>query len=82
MAFPWGRLPTLREFVDRAKAQGCREFTVVVNGPDGAETSRILVGPSRIPITLPKDDDEILAPTEVGGLERGLGISSTGFPSI
>jgi hypothetical protein len=82
MAFPWGQLPTLGQFVDRAKTLGCRELSVIVNGPSGPITSRILVGPSGKPIPLPIiSSGARLTPLQVGALERQLSIS-TGYPSI
>jgi hypothetical protein len=86
MAFPFGQLPTLRQFLDAAIAQGCREMTVPgVIGPDGRGIdARCLVGPApaRIPYPLPglKNGDR-MTPSLIGSIERTLGIK-TGFPSI
>jgi hypothetical protein len=85
MAFPFGQLPTLRQFLDAAIAQGCQETYVKgLLGPNGPIDARCLVGPppTRIPYPLPgiKDDDP-LTPTVIGSIERTLGIT-TGFPSI
>jgi hypothetical protein len=86
MAFPFGQLPTLRQFLDAAIAQGCREITVAgVIGPSGRRVdARCLVGPppARVPYPLPGlNDNQRLTPSLVGSVERALGIS-TGFPSI
>jgi hypothetical protein len=84
MAFPFGQLPTLRQFIDAAVALGCRELTIPgVSGPSGGTAySRCLVSPTSNPVPLPNvPDDERLTPTIVGGLHRGLGID-TGFPCI
>jgi hypothetical protein len=85
MAFPFGPLPTLNEFVAVAKSMGCDLIHVTgVLGPDGqAIDSRCLVGPppARIPYPLPGiRDDEHLTPGLIGSIERTLGIK-TGFPS-
>jgi hypothetical protein len=85
MAFPFGQLPTLREFLDAAIAQGCQVVEVLgVVGPQGPIAARCLIGPpgNRIPYPLPgMADDERMTPTLIGSIERTLGIS-TGFPSI
>ena len=86
MAFPYGQLPTLRQFIDVAKSRGCQMTHVPgVIGPDGhAIDSRCLVGPppTYIPYPLPGiKDDEPLTPSLIGSIERTLGIQ-TGFPSI
>ena len=85
MAFPFGQLPTLREFLDAAIALGCDLVEVPgVLGPNGPVDTCCLVGPppSRIPYPLPGiEDDERLTPSLVGSIERTLGIR-TGFPSI
>jgi hypothetical protein len=86
MAFPFGQLPTLRQFLDAAIALGCEEVIVPgVTGPDGRLVdARCLVGPApnRIPYPLPGlKDRQRMTPSLVGSIERTLGIS-TGFPSI
>jgi hypothetical protein len=85
MAFPFGQLPTLREFLDAAIAQGCEEIEVAgVIGPNGPIDARCLVGPppARIPYPLPgMDDDDRMTPSLIGSIERTLGIQ-TGFPTI
>jgi hypothetical protein len=86
MAFPFGQLPTLRQFLDAAIAQGCREIAVPgIIGPDGNRVdARCLVGPppKQIPYPLPGlKDGQRMTPSLVGSIERTLGIS-TGFPSI
>lgn len=85
MAFPFGQLPTLREFLEAAVAHGCEVIRVPgIIGPNGPIDARCLVGPppSRIPYPLPSiEDDDRLTPTLIGSIERTLGIS-TGFPSI
>ena len=53
MAFPFGQLPTLRQFLDAAIAQGCQEILLKgIIGPNGPVDARCLVGPppNRIPI--------------------------------
>jgi hypothetical protein len=81
MAFHFGQLPTLREFIDAAVARGCRELTIPgISGPSGGTAySRCLVSPANNPV--PLADDERLTPTMVGALHRGLGVD-TGFPCI
>ena len=85
MAFPFGQMPTLRQFLNAAVARGCQEILVKgVIGPNGPLDARCLVGPppSRIPYPLPGiGDDDYMTPTMIGSIERTLGIS-TGFPSI
>jgi hypothetical protein len=86
MAFPFGQLPTLRQFLDAAIALGCEEVRVPgITGPDGKPVAaRCLVGPApkRIPYPLPAmRDNQRMTPSLVGSIERTLGIT-TGFPSI
>lgn len=84
MAFPFGQLPTLQQFVHAAVAQGCRLLNIPgITGPSGGiGIYRALVSPGGNPVPLPDiADDERLTPTMVGGLHRGLGID-TGFPCI
>lgn len=85
MAFPFGQLPTLRQFLDKAVELGCEVIDVPgVVGPKGAVDARCLVGPAphRIPYPLPGlRDNQRLTPSLIGSIERTLGIS-TGFPSI
>jgi len=86
MAFPFGQMPTFRQFLDVAIRQGCQEVTVPgVIGPDGRRVdARCLIGPapSRIPYPLPGlKDGQRMTPSLVGSIERTLGIN-TGFPSI
>ena len=83
MPFPWGRMPTLRQFLDTAKALGCKEISVLLFDQDGEPVScRCLVGPNGLPYPLlGKRDDDMMTPTEIGSVERTLGIQ-TGFPSV
>lgn len=85
MAYPFGPLPTLREFLEIAVAQGCQVVDVGgVIGASGPLARRCLVGPppSRIPYPLPgMQDTQFMYPRLIGSIERTLGIK-TGFPSV
>jgi hypothetical protein len=85
MPYPFGRLPTLREFLAVAVALGCEVMQVPgLIGPDGPMDARCLIGPApnRIPYPLPgMRDDDRMTPTLIGSIERTLDIN-TGFPSI
>ena len=81
MASPFTALPTLREFIERAVAQGCREGAVTgVVGPRGEMTGRYLAAPGAkgaIKILPNIRDDEHLTPSMVASLVRVLKV--TGF---
>jgi len=86
MAFPFGQLPTLRQFLDTAIALGCELLTVPgITDADGKPiAARCLLGPApmRIPYPLPlMRDSQRITPSLVGSIERTLHIT-TGFPSI
>lgn len=81
MASPFRAFPTLREFIEHAKSQGCRESTVVgITGPRGAAPARYLVGagPNGAIKILPNiRDNDHLSPSEIANLVRVLKV--TGF---
>jgi hypothetical protein len=83
MAYPFAPWPTLREFIDAAEKQGCKEIAVTgIIGTKGPLQGRCLVGPNGVPYPLPgiKDLDRI-SPTLVGSIERALKIQ-TGYGSV
>ena len=77
MAYPFAQMPTLREFVDQAKAAGCEEVPIPgpIMGPKGPANIRCLQGHNGSIAVLPDmDEDEHLTPTVVGNLCRRLKI--------
>jgi hypothetical protein len=86
MPFPFGPLPTLREFLEEVVAKhGCQVIDVEgVIGPHGPIDRRCLLGPSpsRIPYPLPAMlETHFMKPALIGSIGRTLGIK-TGFPSV
>ena len=81
MPSPFRAFPTLREIVEEAKKQGCKEKTLSgIVGPRGPAPARYLVGagPNGAIKILPNvSDDEHLAPSEIKNIVRVLKI--TGF---
>jgi hypothetical protein len=78
MAFPFSAMPTLRDFIERAKEQGCKEgrLTNKIIGPRGPVVIRYLVSPSQIVSILPDlHDTDHLAPIQLGHLVRALGVT-------
>jgi hypothetical protein len=79
MASPFRSFPTLRELVEQAKKQGCREGRIDgIVGPRGPAPARYLAGKDGVIKILPNiADDEHLAPSEIANIVRVLKI--TGF---
>jgi hypothetical protein len=68
-------MPTLREFIDAAISEGCREGVSQreIMGPRGSVKARYLVGSSGVPYILPDiADDEHLTPTVLASMTRVL----------
>lgn len=79
MAYPFAKMPTLKEFINSAKAQGWEERVAdrIVQGHKGPTRARYLIRsePGTPIAILPEiDDDERLAPTVLSNLVRLLGI--------
>jgi hypothetical protein len=78
---PSGAFPTLRDVIEEAKKQGCKEKTIGgIVGPRGPAPARYLVGfgPTGAIKILPNiPDDEHLSPSEIANIVRVLKI--TGF---
>ncbi len=79
MAYPFGKFPTLREFVRAATSQGCVEkfITGEIRGPRGSIQPRYLIrqhpaAPAAILPNIP--DDEPLTAITLGQLVRTLKI--------
>jgi len=76
MAHPFGKMPTLAEFVKEAEKQGCvvRKLKGNLYGPHGEEQCTYLTRPStNIPVVLPNiSDEERLTPIMLGNLVRVL----------
>lgn len=76
MPHPFAAMPSLKQFVDNAIRQGCREgVSSPIHGPRGEVRSRYLVGhgPSGAVAILPNiDDDERLTPGKLSYLARVL----------
>jgi hypothetical protein len=81
MPVPFIAFPTLREVVERCKAQGCREGSVPgISGPKGKAPARYLVGAGSngaIKILPNIGDNDRLAPNEIANIVRVLKV--TGF---
>ena len=74
MAAPFDQMPTLAEFLHRAEACGCKEYSHLgLVGPRGPETVRILRSDTGGSAVLPNiADDERLTPTVLYNLCRKL----------
>jgi hypothetical protein len=79
MPSPFRAFPTLRELIEQAKAQGCKEGSISgIVGPRGPAPGRYLVGTNGVIKILPNiQDDERLAPSEIANIVRVLRV--TGF---
>jgi len=79
MAHPFGKMPTLAEFVNEAKAQGCMERTPkgTIRGPRGEHECRYLVRPnSNVPAILPNIENDVrLTPVMLSQLVRVLKVA-------
>jgi hypothetical protein len=75
-AYPFGRMPTYRQFMDYAESKGCHLKTIRrIIGPDGPIVSSYLLGPNAIVVLLPNIPlDEYLAPSTLQSYERALEI--------
>jgi hypothetical protein len=77
MPLPTAQLPTLREFLNTAVAQGCKycELKGELVGPRGHITARYLVNPAGVIYPLGnRNEDERLDPTTFLSMVRILGI--------
>ncbi len=85
MAYAFGPLPTLREFLEKCTTLGCQVISVQgVIGASGPLDRRALVGPppNQIAYPLPNmQDTQFMYPKLIGSIERTLGIR-TGYPSV
>lgn len=77
-AYPFGQMPTYRQFIDYAESKGCHLKTVrTVVGPKGPILSSYLVGPNKVAVLLPNLSlDDRLAPSTLQNYERALEIPS------
>lgn len=80
MAYPFGKMPTLAEFVNEAKTQGCVEGAPsgTLRGPRGEVQARYLTRPhSTAPVAVLPNiaDDDPLTPVMLGQLVRVLRVS-------
>lgn len=76
-AHPFGGHPTLADYTDWARDQGCRvDSRAHLAGGRSAKVTRIVAPSGRFAIEVGTNDDEILVPTAVGRLDRRLGLKS------
>lgn len=79
---PVGGQPTLGEYLDWARKQGCQvDQRVVRLGGHAIRVTKIIAPSGRGVIESGTQDDEYLVPTSVDRLDRRLGLKSP-FPSI
>ncbi len=75
MAHPFAPMPTLREFIDAAVSQGCREGVAhsKLVGPHGPTEVRYLEGTNKVIYPFPniKDDDRLTS-TLMASVVRAL----------
>lgn len=79
MPFPFGQMPTVREFIDSAVSQNCHEGTckAEIVGPRGPIQARYLRGrgeQKNVICILPTDENERLTPTQLASFVRRLGL--------
>jgi hypothetical protein len=82
MPYPMAPMPTLREFVAKARALGLKEGTStgVASGPRGEERFRYLKRDDGVFAILPKmDEEERLTPILLSNLCRQLGVNPSEF---
>lgn len=77
-AYPFGQMPTYRQFIDYAESKGCRLKTIrSVIGPSGPIVSSYLLGENDVPALLPNVSlDDYLVPSTLESYERTLGLPS------
>lgn len=77
MPYPFGQMPTLREFIEAALEEGCEEkFSEgEIVGQRGAAKARYLVGRNGVIYIVPNmKDNERLAPSVMASMARALKI--------
>jgi hypothetical protein len=79
MAFPFAPMPSLKEFIEAAVREGCREgiSRSEIPGRNGPMRARYLVGRNGVPYILPDiDDHECLTPTVLASMRRALRVDA------
>jgi hypothetical protein len=83
VAYPFAEMPTLRQFIDAAVMEDCREgySKSELVGPRGPTRARYLVGTNRVLVILPNiADHERLTPNQTESMTRALQIQK--FPYL
>ncbi len=75
-SYPFGQMPTYRQFIDYAESKGCHLKTVrTVVGPKGPILGSYLIGSNKVAVLLPNLSlDSRLTPSTLQSYERALDI--------